>query len=53
MRYQAHLMKIVECPETMSQCIPGKGHTYWNENDVKDGKWVVLPTMCELPGFTT
>ena len=45
MRYQAHLMKIVECPETMSQCIAGKGHTYWNESDIKDGKWVVLPTM--------
>jgi hypothetical protein len=38
-------MKIVESPETMSQCIPSKGHTYWNESDVKDGKWVVLPTM--------
>jgi hypothetical protein len=36
-------MKIAECPETMA--IPGRGQTYWSESDVKDGKWVVLPTM--------
>eukprot|EP00966_Prymnesium_polylepis_P081763 1893746-Prymnesium_polylepis.2 len=29
----------------MTQCIPCKGHMYWIESDIKDGKWVVLPTM--------
>ena len=38
-------MKITDSQETMTQCIPCKGHMYWSETEIEDGKWVVLPTM--------